>query len=514
MGATATTAGRVRKATPDDLRLKTASEVERRISTAMWMAHTLGALDLFALLFFVLPLPDHASDPRTHLIPNLVGFVIYLPVASAVGHYFGVRMGASRSAWLRDGRDPDPEERARVIVTPLHCARMCAGLWAGGALLFGLINLAAGWPLALHVSCTILLGGLTTCAVSYLLVERLQRPITAMVLAAGPAPAPRWPGVEGRLTLAWLCATGVPVLGIAMVAIDGLSGHASGAEIARATLVLALAALAIGLAVTIVAARSVAHPLTGLRRALGRVQAGDLAVEVQVDDASEVGQLQSGFNRMVAGLRERERVQDLYSRQVGADVARAAIDDSPSLGGEVREVAVLFIDLIGSTALAHNAPPQRVVARLNRFFAVVVDVVGRHGGWVNKFEGDAALCVFGAPAPQVDSAGCALAAARELRQRMGTDLPGVEAGIGLSAGPAVAGWVGAEQRFEYTVIGDPVNEAARLCELAKRGDVQLLASAAMLSRCDAGEAARWELGEETQLRGRAAPTRVAAPIRG
>ena len=117
---------------------------------------------------------------------------------------------------------------------------------------------------------------------------------------------------------------------------------------------------------------------------------------------------------MVGGLRERDRVQDLYSRQVGADVARAAIDDDPSLGGQLADVAVLFVDIVGSTAMAQHAPPDRVVARLNRFFAIVVDVVGRNGGWVNKFEGDAALCVFGAPAPQEDPAGCALAAAREL----------------------------------------------------------------------------------------------------
>jgi class 3 adenylate cyclase len=172
---------------------------------------------------------------------------------------------------------------------------------------------------------------------------------------------------------------------------------------------------------------------------------------------------------------------------------------------------VLFVDIVGSTAMAQHAPPERVVARLNRFFAVVVDVVGHHGGWVNKFEGDAALCIFGAPAPQEDSAGCALSAARELAERLRTDLPGVQAGIGVSAGPAVAGWVGAEQRFEYTVIGDPVNEAARLCELAKRGDHKLLASSAVVSRANGDEAGRWRLGESVVLRGRNAGTQVAVP---
>src|SRR5439155_14875972 len=112
-------------------------------------------------------------------------------------------------------------------------------------------------------------------------------------------------------------------------------------------------------------------------------------VDVEVDDASEIGLLQSGFNRMAAGLRERERLRDLFGRHVGEDVARAALDAGElALGGEVREVAVLFVDLAGSTAMAGKRPPEEVVSLLNRFFAVVVDVVGAHGGWINKFEGD------------------------------------------------------------------------------------------------------------------------------
>ena len=108
------------------------------------------------------------------------------------------------------------------------------------------------------------------------------------------------------------------------------------------------------------------------------------------------------------------------------------------------------------------------MALLNAFFGVVVEVVEAHGGWINKFEGDAALCVFGAPArPPTTPAGGALAAARELRRRLRATCPS-RVGIGVSAGRAVAGNVGAEQRFEYTVIGDPVNEAARLTEFSKR----------------------------------------------
>jgi adenylate cyclase len=152
-----------------------------------------------------------------------------------------------------------------------------------------------------------------------------------------------------------------------------------------------------------------------------------------------------------------------------------------------------------------------VVSLLNEFFCIVVEVVEEHGGWVNKFEGDAALCVFGAPAPRMDAAADALCAARRLRERMAAELEGAEACIGVSAGPAVAGNVGAKERFEYTVIGDPVNEAARLCELAKQRPSRLLASDAVLSRADPDEAAHWQVREHLVLRGRDCETGVAEP---
>jgi adenylate cyclase len=130
---------------------------------------------------------------------------------------------------------------------------------------------------------------------------------------------------------------------------------------------------------------------------------------------------------------------------------------------------------------------------------------------VNKFEGDAALCVFGAPTVVADPAGAALAAGRELHVRLAADLPDLDAGIGISAGTAVAGNVGAEQRFEYTVIGDPVNEAARLCELAKRRPERVVASEAALARAAGAECDSWSLGDAVTLRGRDEPTRLASP---
>ena len=132
-----------------------------------------------------------------------------------------------------------------------------------------------------------------------------------------------------------------------------------------------------------------------------------------------------------------------------------------------------------------------------------------HGGWINKFEGDAALCVFGAPAEHPDAAGAALLAARELGRRLSTELDGLEAAIGLSAGEVVAGNIGAAQRYEYTVIGDPVNEAARLTELAKDRPDRLLVSALLLDSVPDEERAHWRRDGSALLRGRTQPTLLA-----
>jgi adenylate cyclase len=153
-----------------------------------------------------------------------------------------------------------------------------------------------------------------------------------------------------------------------------------------------------------------------------------------------------------------------------------------------------------------------VVLLLNEFFRVVVDTVGRHGGFVNKFQGDAALAIFGAPIEHPDASGGALAAARELHDELLPVIGSAEFGIGVSSGRAIAGHIGALARFEYTVIGDPVNEAARLTELAKLEDGHVLASAVAVSGALDAEALCWDVAEVVALRGRTAPTQLARPL--
>jgi adenylate cyclase len=335
-----------------------------------------------------------------------------------------------------------------------------------------------------------------------------MRPMYAHVLAPDAPPEGGSLGIAPRLIGTWALLAGIPLLMVGLIPLGGSPKEPR--DLVAPIWFVVVAALIFGLVGMKLATQAVARPVRDLRRAMDAVGDGSTDVTVPVNDASEIGRLQAGFNAMVAGLRERELLRELFGRQVGDDVAREALERGVTLGGQSRIVSALFVDMIGSTALASREPPERVVAILNEFFAAVVDVVGRHGGLVNKFEGDGALCIFGAPTERDGFAASALTAARHLQTRL-ADSSALDAAIGVSCGTAVAGHIGAEERYEYTVIGDPVNEASRLCELAKHRPGRILASAAAVDHAGEPEASHWHIDGEVRLRGRSDPTRLAYP---
>src|SRR5215210_5674107 len=412
--------------------------------------------------------------------------------------------------WLAEGRPPTPDERGAVMRLPVLFARMTLVRWLLAIPLFAVPDLFASREFALEEGVTTLLAGLSTSAAVYLTSEWQLRPAFALALDRSAPPEARSLGIGPRLLLTWVLCSGVPILMVALIPVG--RNVTDPKDLIAPIWFAAGAALGAGFIATKLATQAVAAPVRGLRRAIDAVTQGDLEVAVPVDDGSEVGRLQAGFNGMVAGLREREQLRDLYGRQVGADVAREALERGTALGGATCEVSALFVDVIGSTQLAHRESPERVVAMLNEFFAAVVHSVHEHGGLVNKFEGDAALCVFGTPVAQPDHAARALACARDLRTRIDALGCGLDAAIGVACGTVVAGYIGAEARFEYTVIGDPVNEAARLTELAKQHAERLLASGETVESAGGAEAARWCRDGEVVLRGRERPTRIAVPV--
>ncbi|MFI0484370.1 adenylate/guanylate cyclase domain-containing protein [Actinomadura sp. 9N215] len=480
------------------------------------VANAVGSL--VVLLFATFVVPDPPLDDRAHAhLVNAVAFFSYPLVAVPVALFSGLSLWRPVVSLVRDGGTPDRQQRRAVLLGPLRLTLLIGALWVVGALGWAVLDLALfTGRLAVKTGLTCLLGAATTCTIVYLLSERLLRPAAALVLAAERPRKIRLPGVTTRVMLAWALGTAIPVFGLICVAVAALAApDINVTQLAVTILGLGGASLVAGVYVTYIATQAIADPIRAVRKGMAQVERGDLGAEVDVYDASEVGQLQAGFNHMVAGLREHERLRDLFGRHVGEEVADLALERGDiTLGGETREVAVLFVDLTGSTRLADTRSPDEVVELLNRFFGVVVTVVAGHGGWINKFEGDAALAIFGAPTQLEDSAGGALGAARELARRLRAEVPTLDAGIGVSAGPVVAGYIGAEERFEYTVIGDPVNEAARLSDLAKGTRGRVLASATVLELAHLAEADEWDLGRSVTLRGRSRPTRLGTPRQG
>lgn len=489
-------------------------------SLSMLQSDIIGALFVLGFLRYGLPPQDNIQLQDLPPV-NLLIFVSTVIILFLAGAVVNLKLLMPVFRWQRRDNlltEPDPAAtelaRSRALRMPLYRTLISLAVWATG----GGVFILASWSVAKHAApvgaVAPALGATATAIIGYLQSERVLRPVAVAALRSGVPENVNAPGVILRLMLAWIPSTGVPLLAIVLaVAADKIALlHATPEALFNPILMMALAALGIGSVSTLLVAMSIADPLRQLRWALSEVQRGNYNAHMQIYDASELGLLQAGFNDMVRELSERQRLRDLFGRYVGEDVARRALERGTELGGQERDVAVLFVDLVGSTQLAATRPPAEVVQLLNEFFRVVVETVARHGGFVNKFQGDAALAIFGAPIEHPDGAGAALSAARELHDELIPVLGSAEFGIGVSAGRAIAGHIGAQARFEYTVIGDPVNEAARLTELAKLEDGHVLASAIAVSGALDAEALCWDVGEVVELRGRAAPTQLARPM--
>jgi adenylate cyclase len=486
------------------------------------VSNIVGAAIVLALAGYVLPTQTLVDDLEDALDRNLAAFGYYVAFAVVVGLVWGfvwVRVprapgaDAGEDAWRRHRR----AARRAVLGAPVRISVIQAVPWLVAVPLFVAINAAFSVTVALSVGCVVALGGIATVAVGYRLSELVLRREVARVLAEDPPDRARLlPGVAARSLGAWVLGTAVPLLGIALAAAAALlfDDYYTVRQLGWVVLVLAVVALGVGLLLTALTSTSIATPVMDVRRAMRRVQEGELETTLAVSDTSELGMLQAGFNEMAGGLRERDQLRELFGRHVGQEVAQAALAGDIEVGGELRDVAVLFVDLVGSTAMAFDRPPEEVVSVLNSFFGEVVDVVEGQRGWINKFEGDAALAVFGAPNAMDDAAAAALAAARTLADRLDALEPPATAGIAVSAGAAVAGNIGDARRYEYTVIGDPVNEAARLCDVAKGLPGRVAASDAAIRRAADGataEDAHWVEVDVVRLRGRHRATHVYAP---
>lgn len=261
-------------------------------------------------------------------------------------------------------------------------------------------------------------------------------------------------------------------------------------------------------------ARSLTVPLAQMARAVGDIRRGTLEVQVPVRTRDELGALAEGVNSLAASLREREHILRTFGRIVDPGVRDRLLAGGASPRGERREVAVLFADVRAFTLYAERRAPEEVVVTLNALFGILTAEVGRFGGSVDKFLGDGLLAVFGLFDDDPDAAaaaalGCALAmrsaVERYAATRVGEGDEAVRVAIALHAGPVVAATLGAENRFDYTIVGDVVNVTSRLLDVGKERGRELVVSAAALTRAQrAGALAEADWSGEVGLRGREA----------
>lgn len=219
------------------------------------------------------------------------------------------------------------------------------------------------------------------------------------------------------------------------------------------------------------------RPIRDLAEGTERVAIGDYSQRLPVVQDDDLGALAASFNRMQAGLAERQRLQAAFGTYVDPALAARLLEQGDDVfTGERREVSVMFVDIRGFTPFAEANSAEDAVSRLNALFEIVVPAVVDAGGHVNKFLGDGALAVFGAPNDVAHHADSAVAAAVLIHRLVAERFDGaLRIGIGINTGVVIAGTIGGGGKLEFTLIGDTVNVAARVEQLTKAtGDGILL----------------------------------------
>jgi class 3 adenylate cyclase len=223
----------------------------------------------------------------------------------------------------------------------------------------------------------------------------------------------------------------------------------------------------------IVMTQRISRPIIDLKdSAMSVTENGSYQDALDVKSRDEVGQLTMAFNEMMEGLRQRDFIRDTFGRYVTKEVVEELIGtpNGLELGGETREITIMFSDLRGFTPLCEQLRPDQVIEILNRYLGKMTPVIGQYNGTINEFIGDAILTIFGAPIRRDDSSTRAVACAVALQLAMedlnhenrDRGLPPLFMGIGIHTGDVIVGNIGSKERAKYGVVGHNINLASRV----------------------------------------------------
>ena len=210
----------------------------------------------------------------------------------------------------------------------------------------------------------------------------------------------------------------------------------------------------------------------------------DIEARKTIKGHDEVGLLAEAFDQMTVGLKERDKVRNLFNKFHGTTVAEELLKTEASLGGTRKNVTIFFSDIRGFTDMSEKSSSEEIVTMLNEYFEIMVHIINRNGGVVDKFIGDAIMAVWGVPNENVNDASNAVNASLEMRialedlneKRISRGQVPIKIGMGLHSGEVISGQIGSNERMEFTIIGDTVNVASRIEGSTKSFGVDLLIS--------------------------------------
>jgi adenylate cyclase len=479
----------------------------RSLRLAIFLGSFLGAV--LSFFYFRVVDPEVAAAAGAVRITDVVVSLAAFGALAGIGYVLGRRwLDPLVSALISEETARDPLIRHRALLVPYAFASLTLAGWVLAGVIWGVI-----WPtvtgggfdprlsLRLFFGITVIAGTVAT-VFSFLAAEHYWRRAMPVFFPHGDVSlvpsALRLP-VGFRLLGIFLLISIIPLtlLGTlaynrvqALLHVDPQRAAVLAGSLGPLILFIVVVGVLAAIGLALFAANSVAAPLKQVEEAMAAVGRGELDTRCPVVANDEIGAVAEGFNRMLEGLQERERIRETFGRYVTREIRDEILAGRASFEGRLEEVTVLFADLRDFTPWVERTGPREVVHDLNEYFTEMEAAIRAQRGLVLQYIGDEIEAVFGAPLPTPDHADRALAAALAMRtglarlneRRAAAGKPPLRNGIGIHSGTVLAGSIGSAERTTYALVGDAVNLASRIQGINKELGTEILVSEATRSR--------------------------------